>query len=102
MWKPSTLKLFGLPACKHTVTGELTSASKYGEIYAYNDTTIGIIVYSTNIANKVRKMLNMGKFEAVNKYDEDLLFAPVDKVNKIAKLLGIKNNRKSMAKRLNV
>jgi hypothetical protein len=101
MWIPSTKKLFGLPACKHKVTNELVSASKFGEIYAYNDTTMGIIVYSTKVANKVRKVLNMGTFDAIDKHDEDLIFASVDKVKDVSKALGIKNNRVSMAKRLN-
>lgn len=101
MWKPTTIRLFGQLACKHTATGELSIASKYGEIYAYNDSVIGIIVYSPYIANKVRKMLNKGKFQHNNKYDEDLLFAPADMIKDISKVLSVKRNRKSMAKYLN-
>lgn len=101
-WKASRSQLYGYPAIEHELTGELTIASKYGEIYTYSNELAAVLVRNHKVANKIAFMLGRQHFTPLKKGEETIFKVKNEMVPWLAKALNITRRRTKMLQYANL
>lgn len=88
-WKDKGKKIFGTYALTHTKTGETKIFGKYGQVYQISKDTIGIVVTSARLANKLNKRMEIIEGYQFSNGEELFFSASIYEIDDYLKLLQV-------------